>query len=215
VFDLAPGLGRQRPLRLCVLSAHADDAEIGAGGSLLRLLEERPRTEVLWAVLTGGGARQAEARASAAELLEGASGVRVEFGEFRDGYLPHQGGALKDWASDHLSGFGPDLVLVPGLEDRHQDHRAAAELAWQTFRGATIAEMEIPKWDGDVLRPNAFVRLTDSQAEAKVRHLLSHFSSQQAKGWYDADTFRATLRLRGIEAGCRWAEAFTCRKLAW
>ena len=97
----------------------------------------------------------------------------------------------------------------------HQDHRQVAELAWQTFRGATIAEVEIPKWDGDAVRPNAFVRLDEPLAKAKVDHLLAHFPSQREKGWYDAETFRATLRLRGIEAGCRWAEAFTCRKLTW
>ena len=215
MFDLNPALGRQRPLRLLALGAHADDVEIGAGGTVLRLLAERPRTEVLWAVLTGDDAREAEARASADALLADAAGATLAFGGFRDGHLPHAGSALKDWAAEHLAPFQAHLVLTPGLDDRHQDHRAAADLAWQTCRGATIAEMEIPKWDGDPLRPNAYARLDDATAEAKVGHLLSHFESQMNKGWYDADTFRATLRLRGVEAGCRWAEAFTCRKLAW
>lgn len=215
MFDLDPDLGRQRPLKLLALGAHADDVEIGAGGTLLRLLAERPQTEVMWAVLTASEAREREARASADALLAGAARVTYAFGSFRDGHLPFAGSALKDWAAEHLAPFRPDLVLVPGRDDLHQDHRAAAALAWQTFRGATIAEVEIPKWDGDTLRPNAFVRLSNATVEAKVNHLMAHFPSQRSKGWYDAGTFRATLRLRGVECGARWAEAFTCRKLAW
>ncbi|MEL6616539.1 MAG: PIG-L deacetylase family protein [Bacteroidota bacterium] len=215
MFGLDPALGHDAPLRLLALGAHADDIEIGAGGTVLRLLAERPRVEVVWAVLTGGGDRRAEAEASARGLLRDAASVRIEHGGFRDGHLPAQMSVLKDWAGETLAPVRPHLVLTTGLDDRHQDHRQTADLAWQTFRGVPIAEVEIPKWDGDDIRPNAFVRLDDATAQAKVDHLLTHFPSQQGKGWYDADTFRATLRLRGIEAGTRWAEAFTCRKLTW
>lgn len=215
MFDLAPDVGRETPLSLVCLGAHADDVEIGAGGTMLRLLQERPRTQVIWAVLTGDESRQREARESAESLLASAEAVRVVTPGFRDGHLPWAGSDLKDWARETFEGVRPHLVLTTGLEDRHQDHRQTADLAWQTFRGATIAEVEIPKWDGDSVRPNAFVCLDDATVEAKLDHLARHFESQRSKGWYDADTFRATLRLRGIEAGCPWAEAFTCRKLTW
>ncbi|MEM6326582.1 MAG: PIG-L deacetylase family protein [Bacteroidota bacterium] len=219
MFDLAPPLGREQPLRLVCLGAHADDVEIGAGGTVLRLLRERPRTHVVWVVLTGDENRQREARTSAEALLGDAEAVRVETPGFRDGHLPWQGVDLKAWAretfADAFEGERPHLVLTTGLDDRHQDHRQTADLAWQTFRGVTIAEIEIPKWDGDAVRPNAFVRLDDATVDAKLAHLREHFATQRGKGWYDDDTFRATLRLRGVEAGCRWAEAFTCRKLTW
>ena len=215
MFDLASSLGTSEPLHLVCLGAHADDIEIGAGGTVLRLLAERPLTHVVWAVLTGGEDRQREARESADALLAGAASVRIETPGFRDGHLPWQGSELKDWAREAFNDVPPHLVLSTGRDDCHQDHRQTADLAWQTFRGATIAEVEIPKWDGDSVRPNAFVRLDDATVEDKLAHLQTHFASQRAKGWYDPDTFRATLRLRGIEAGCRWAEAFTCRKLTW
>ena len=213
MFDLSPRLGRDEPLRLVVLGAHADDGEIGAGGTLLRLAAERPRLEVLWAVATGDAAREAEATASVRALLGDA--VQTAFGRFRDGHLPHQGADVKAWVHGDLGGFAPHLVLAPATHDRHQDHRTMGELAWQAFRQATIAEYEIPKWEGDLVPPTAFVRLSDAVAAAKVDHLMAHFGSQQAKSWYDADLFRGLLRLRGAEAGARWAEGFTCRKLAW
>ena len=214
MFDLAPALGAPpRPLRLVCVGAHADDIEIGAGGTVARLLAERT-CEVTWAVLSGDGPRADEARAAADEWLAGAASADVRLGGFRDGYFPAQRAALKDWFRAELPA-APDLVLTHRLDDAHQDHRTLAELCGETFRGATVAAYEIPKWDGDLGRPNAYVRLGDAQADAKLDALARHFASQHDKPWYDADTFRALLRLRGVEAGARWAEAFECRKLVW
>ena len=50
---------------------------------------------------------------------------------------------------------------------------------------------------------------------AKVAHLLEAFVSQVDRDWFSEDTFRAILRLRGIESRAPdgAAEAFVCRKL--
>lgn len=214
MFDLDPTFGTTgRPLRVVCLGAHADDIEIGAGGTVRRLLAER-RCDVTWAVLSGGGARADEARAAAAEWLGGAASSTLHLGGFRDGYFPSERAEVKDWFRATLPA-APDLVLTHRRDDAHQDHRTLAELSGETFRGATLAAYEIPKWDGDVGRPNAYVRLSDADADAKIDALMRHFPSQHAKAWYDADTFRGLLRIRGVEAGARWAEAFTCTKLVW
>lgn len=216
MFALPDSLGRSEELRLLVLGAHADDAEIGAGGTVLRLLRERPRTRVMWVVATGAGtAREAEARASAGAFLAGAAGADVAVWDFRDGFLPYDAGVKERFESD-LAGFAPHVVLTHARDDRHQDHRAMSDLAWNTFRaGATIAEYEIPKWDGDLGRPNSYVRLDGETFGRKVALLMEHFPGQTAKPWFTPDTFRGLARLRGVEAGATFAEGFYCRKMIW
>ena len=60
------GLPTDRGPRIFVASAHADDAEIGAAGTIARLLSERPDAEITWLVLAAPDSlRAAEARASA------------------------------------------------------------------------------------------------------------------------------------------------------
>lgn len=218
MFDLPPELGRSAadPLRLLCLGAHADDAEIGAGGTVLRLLAERPHTHVTWVVMSGGaGPRESEAHAAAAALLGGAAQADVEVAAFADGLFPTQAAEIKAFARERLEPVRPALVLTHRTDDAHQDHRALGELAWQTFRGATIAAFEIPKWDGDLDRPNAYVALDAETLGRKLGVLRAHFPSQHAKAWYDDETFRGLARVRGVEAGVRYAEAFHVRKLVW
>ncbi|MGN6539121.1 MAG: PIG-L family deacetylase, partial [Mesorhizobium sp.] len=72
----------------------------------------------------------------------------------------------------------------------------------------------IPKWDGDLGRPNAYVPLAAALLERKVELLHAHFGTQRSKDWFDRETFTGLARLRGME--CRapehFAEAFTLRK---
>ncbi|MFN3597481.1 MAG: PIG-L deacetylase family protein [Rubricoccaceae bacterium] len=217
MFALEPGLGRSAasPLRLLCMGAHSDDVEIGAGGTVLRLLAERPHTHVAYAVLSADAPREAEARQAAATLLAAAAETSFHFGRFRDGHLPYQASEVKTFAHEVLAPFRPHLVLTHAAGDAHQDHDFLARLAWQVFRGVTVAGFEIPKWDGDLARPNAYVTLSEAQAEAKLDLLARAFPSQRGKPWYDRETFAALLRLRGVEAAVRYAEAFHCAKLVW
>src|SRR5690606_3347392 len=121
--------------------------------------------------------------------------------------------AAKEWVAANAG--EADLVLTHTLDDRHQDHEFVARLAWQLFRGATILEYEIPKWEGDRPDANLYVPLDDRLAAAKVAHLESHFASQHGKPWYRREVFEAVMALRGVECARRWAEGFVARKLKW
>lgn len=201
------------PLRLLCLGAHADDVEIGCGGAVLRLLAEHPGSAVAYAVLSGGAEREAEARAAAADLLRDAGTVTLHFGGFRDGYFPYDGAAVKDFFEGTLKGARPDVVLTHARADRHQDHRTVSDLTWNTFRDALVLEYEVPKWDGDLGRPNVYVPLDEATAARKLDILLTHYGSQRSKRWFSRSTFEGLLRLRGIEAGVGLAEAFVGRKM--
>ena len=81
---------------MLALGAHADDIEIGCGGTILRLVAEHREVEVLWVVFCATPERAAEARASAAAFLEGVTRRAVVIRDYRDGFLPYSGAAVKD-----------------------------------------------------------------------------------------------------------------------
>ncbi len=198
--------------RVLCLGAHCDDIEIGAGGTLLRLIAENPAIAVDWVVFSGAGARAAEARNSAEAFCHGAAEHGVIQHDFRDGFFPFDGDKVKAAFEELKKMPTPDLVLTHRGDDAHQDHRTLSQLAWNTFRDHLIWEYEIPKYDGDLGRPNVFVPITDAQADRKVNLLMRHFPTQAGKHWFTPETFRAMLRIRGIECASAMAEGFHCRK---
>jgi LmbE family N-acetylglucosaminyl deacetylase len=201
-------------LSILCLGAHSDDIEIGAGGTILSLIERGIRLDVTWCVASATGPREKEARASAGEFLAGAESVSLELGSFDDSFFPVQMREIKEWLAAIRGRTAPDIVFTHRRDDAHQDHRAINQITWNLFRDHQILEYEIPKWDGDIGRPNIYVPLSREELERKMTLLHSHFGSQRSKDWFDAETFRGLARLRGME--CRapegFAEAFTLRK---
>lgn len=201
-------------LKLLCLGAHADDIEIGAGGTLLGWMASGARLDVLWCVLSAPGARAAEAQASAGDFLEHAASRSVALGAFRDSYLPTESAAVKEWMEAQRERMpAPDIVLTHRADDAHQDHRLVNELTWNLFRDSLILEYEIPKWDGDLGRCNIYVEVAPGTLDRKLALLDRHFGSQRSKAWFDAETFRGLARLRGVESRVRYAEGFMARKL--
>jgi LmbE family N-acetylglucosaminyl deacetylase len=198
---------------LC-LGAHSDDIEIGAGGTLMTLLAQRPELEVYWIVFSAGDQRGSEARASAEKLLQQVTKKNIALHNFRDTCFPFVGLEIKERFLQLQREVQPDLIFTHRREDMHQDHRLIAELTWNAFRNHLILEYEIPKYEGDLGAPNFFVPLAESVARQKIEHLLTNFPTQREKQWFNAGTFEGLMRLRAIECNANegFAEAFHCRK---
>ena len=212
MLPLVPFRGRPFQSILC-LGAHADDIEIGCGGTIQRMLDERP-IRLHWVVFSGDETRADEAHTSAVAYLERSPEGRVAISSFRDGFFPFQGDQIKQTFEELKRDISPDLIFTHHRGDRHQDHRVISDLTWQTFRDHLILEYEIPKYDGDMGHPNCYVALSQSQCQLKVQRLLTVFASQRDKPWFTEETFRGLMRLRGIESGAPsgYAEAFYAHK---
>lgn len=202
-------------LDVLLLGAHADDIEIGCGGTILRLGYEHALGRVRCIVLSGSGRREDEARRSAERLLRGADASSVTVEAFRDGYLPFVGEALKETFERLKDEQVPDIIFSPRGDDLHQDHRIVAELTRQTFRDHLILEYEVPKYDGDLRTTNVFAEVSALIAAEKCSLLREEYPSQGDRQWFNDNTFLALMRLRGVEcrAASGYAEGFHCRKL--
>jgi LmbE family N-acetylglucosaminyl deacetylase len=211
--QLTLDLAGRAPATVLCLGAHCDDIEIGCGGTLLRLRRANPEVDIRFAIFCSDAARAAEARACAAHFLGPSAAERVQIFSHRDGFLPWDGAAVKQRFEDLKRQLSPDLILTHYHKDLHQDHRLVSELTWNTWRDHLILEYEIPKYDGDLGAPNSFMSLSEDDVKQKVDALLEAYASQRTRSWFDAETFRALMRLRGVECQSRYAEAFYARKL--
>jgi LmbE family N-acetylglucosaminyl deacetylase len=211
VLPLQLAVPTARPLSLLAIGAHPDDIEIGAGGTLLSFCERIPGLEVRYVVLTGTADRQMEARQAAREFLAGAD-VTVRLYDLPEGRLPAVWADAKDLLEQEAQTCTPDVILAPWRGDAHQDHRTIGEIVPTVFRDRLHLGYEIPKWDGDIGRPSAYVPLPPGTARRKVELLHKSFPSQRGREWWDDEVFLGIARLRGVECRAQYAEAFHCAK---
>jgi LmbE family N-acetylglucosaminyl deacetylase len=206
------GLAHSRAV--AAIGAHCDDIAIGAGATLLSICQANPRVRVDVLVLSGGGTeREDEERAALAAFCPCAD-LQITVLKIPDGRLPAHWDEAKASLEDFRAQTDPDLLFAPNRLDAHQDHRNLAYLAPTAFRDHLILGYEIVKWDGDLGRPIAYQPLNSALLEAKIALLQDHYPSQRHRPWYDREAFLGLARIRGIECGTRYAEAFHVNKIA-
>ena len=89
------GLAAQ-PMRILCLGAHSDDIEIGCGATIVTMLAANKAVELSWVVFSAQGAREEEARRSAATILAGANRHELTIHGFTDGVFPHEAPAAEE-----------------------------------------------------------------------------------------------------------------------
>lgn len=215
MLEIVLNKGREEALKVLFLGAHSDDIEIGCGGTIIRLTEKYTNLDITWIVFGACSTRANEAQSSAEAFLGKVKNKLIVVKGFRDGFFPYIGADIKDYFEQLKGELSPDLIFTHYRHDLHQDHRLINELTCNTFRDHLILEYEIPKYDGDFGSPNVFVHLDETVSKTKIDTILDHFETQRDRRWFTAETFLATLRLRGIESNSpgKYAEAFYVRKL--
>lgn len=208
-------LSQKAPLNILCLGAHCDDIEIGAGGTILKILEQYNVSKIKWVVFASNDTRKKEAENSAGLFLEKVANKEIIVKSYRDGFLPYMAVEIKDFYESIKKDFSPDLIFTHYRNDRHQDHRLVSDLTWNTWRNHLILEYEIPKYDGDIGNPNFYVPLDEETLKKRNKILMTAFASQVSKHWFDEDTFSALPRLRGMESATQFAEAFFARKIVF
>jgi bacillithiol biosynthesis deacetylase BshB1 len=217
--------GTVQPLDWLCLAPHPDDAEIGAGGTLIRLGRAGRAVGVLELSRgergTQGTPEEREAECVAAARIMGLA-WRGQLGLPDGGLADTPGGAAALAAA--LRAVRPRVLVVPHHQDRHPDHFGTYHLAKRALHLAALRKADL---DGEAHRVsrvllyqgNADIRanlLVDVAAtlpdwEAAIRAHVSQFT-----GGYVSETVtpeiverrRARLTYWGTLAGVRSAEAF-------
>lgn len=111
------------------IGAHADDVELGCGGTVALLADLGRKVGILHLTRGEAGTRgTVEERRNEAEVAARALGAAtVEFLDFGDGGL-RTGQAEEDALIGVLRRLRPELVLGPAPSDRHPDHGRAHRL---------------------------------------------------------------------------------------
>lgn len=198
---------------IAVIGAHCDDIAIGAGASLLKLMEGRSDIEVNALVLSGGGTEREVEEKNAFDAMCGNAKVRLTVADLPDGRLPAHWGEVKQHIADFRRRCEPDLVIGPQRDDSHQDHRLIAELIPTEFRDHLTLGYEILKWESDLPNPVVYQPIARDIALQKAALLHECYRSQKDHDWFNHEAFLGLMRMRGAQCHSHYAEAFTAEKI--
>lgn len=195
---------------ILAVGAHPDDVEMGCGGSLAAAKESGARIHI--AVLSrcededpvGEKEMRAKECVAAGAIL---GATPLVFG-LPNRELPEHRTEVMSILEDLQERLRPDLVLLPSLDDPHQDHQAVAHAVVRTFRRKeTLLQYEILRHGSNTFTPTLFVDITDT-LERKIQALREYRSQFKSRAYFDENSFRSLARTRGAQSGCEYAEGF-------
>jgi len=201
-------------MKVLLLSPHTDDIELGAGGTVIKLLEEKGN-DICWAVFSICEDAVPEGLPPDTlkkEFVSVASrlGIRnCHIYNFPNKDFPQHRQEVLTRLDTIKAEFKPDLVISPSLHDFHQDHKTIAEEAVRAFkRDAGIIGYELP-WNNLVFSPQLTVKLTEKHMQVKWE-ILSIYKSQLTlqRSYFSKEFIFGWAKMRGAQLNCNYAEAF-------
>ena len=199
-----------------ILIAHADDETLGAGGTILKLIEKGWLVNIVAisdGKLTVRGKKQDNSKdfKKACKLL----GVeKYSLLKFKDQKFDTE--AVSDLANAVANlKLHPDLIITHNQEDLNKDHRITCEVAKIIGRPKTkpisILGCEIPGtsfWNGKVFQANYFVDITkyiDLKIDAFAKY---HNEIQEYPHPWSKKGLKLLAQYHGMQSGFKYAEAF-------
>lgn len=202
-------------MKILILSPHTDDAELGAGGSIIKFLERGD--EIRWVVFSTAeeslpeGMPKDTLRREFSEVVEelGLSEDQTIVHDFRVRRLDESRQEVLDELVAIQKDWNPDLVLSPSLHDYHQDHQVVANEAVRAFKtNAGIICYELP-WNHVTFDSQVFIGLDEDQIQRKY-DLLQNYESQLVKGkrYFSREFIFGLAKTRGMQCQAEYAESF-------
>jgi LmbE family N-acetylglucosaminyl deacetylase len=202
-------------MKVLFLSPHTDDVELGAGGTLLKFLENR--YEILWVVFSTAEdslPHNVPKDTLKKEFLNvcGSLGLRerdYKIFNFRVRRLHEHRQEILEKLVEIREDFFPDLVIGTSPNDYHQDHQVLTNEMIRAYKNtSSIICYELP-WNHVRFDTRAFVKLERSHIKKKI-DLLKNYKSQmkQKKSYFSEEFVFGWARLRGVQVYSEFAEAF-------
>lgn len=201
-----------------VLAPHTDDGELGCGGTIAKLIEEGANVYYM-------------AFSSAAESLvqmglpEDMLKVEVKKATKKLGikeenliifdYQVRKLNYSRQEILEEMVKFKRenkiDLVLMPCLNDIHQDHSTIAQEGLRAFKNCSILGYELI-WNNLTFNTTSFVKLERHHIEHKA-NALQEYKSQEGRVYMSDEFIFSLATTRGVQIGTDYAESFEVIRL--
>ncbi len=197
--------------KILLLAPHPDDPEYACGGSIARWSKEN---ELYYVAFSPCNISLPEGFAENTlydELMASAGILGIPEGNITTFDFPvrrlseHRQDILEEMVRLRKS-IKPDIVVMPNSNDIHQDHRVIYEEGIRAYKHSSMLGYELP-WNNLQFISNFHVKLSKDDMTTKWK-AISAYRSQEVRAYKSEDFFEGLARVRGLQVGTEFAEAF-------
>jgi len=202
----------QKDKRVLILAPHTDDGELGAGGTIAKLLQQG--NEVYYAAFST--AEQSVKEGFPKDILKtevknatkvlGIKEQNVLIFNYEVRKLNYHRQDILDDLIKIRTSIEPDVIFMPSANDIHQDHITIAQEGLRVFKNRTILGYELI-WNNLSFNTQCFVKLQEEHVSIKAE-ALKQYSSQAHRGYMSHEFIFALAKARGVQIDCEYAESF-------
>ncbi len=205
--------------RTLVLAPHTDDAELGCGGTLARLVERGHDVLVaVFSIASDSLPGELPRDTLKHEFFDAMRVLGISSGNALVREYPvrrlaeHRQSILEELVVIRKE-IAPDVVFLPCEQDIHQDHQVVHAEGVRAFKNASLLGYELP-WNTFDFAPQLIVSLEDRHIERKW-DMLCAYNSQMVLGrqYFSKDLVYSLARVRGAQAKKEFGEGFQVIRL--
>jgi LmbE family N-acetylglucosaminyl deacetylase len=197
---------------ILILAPHTDDAELGCGGTINRLIEDGNTvycaafSACKHSVIEGFPEDVLETEVKQASSALGIAPDHLFLFEYAVRTFNYHRQKILDDILNLRHKIKPDVVFVPSVNDIHQDHYTIAQEAVRAFKFSTLLCYELP-WNNFEFKTTLFYSLEQKHVDAKMR-ALACYKSQAHRPYMQPDFIQSLAKVRGVQVGLPLAEVF-------
>jgi len=198
--------------KILLLSPHTDDGELGCGGTVAKLIEQGKEVYYVafsaceQSVLPQFPKDILITEVKAATSTLGIPEDHLILKRFDVRTFNYHRQEILDILIRLREEIKPDTVLIPSLNDIHQDHKTIAEEALRAFKFINVLSYELP-WNNLNFNTCAFEVLDEKHVKTKVE-ALKKYQSQAHRPYANEEFLRSQVRMRGVQVSRKFAEVF-------
>jgi len=200
-----------------VLAPHTDDGELGAGGTISKLIELGANVYYFaFSTAEKSVPKGFPKNSLSVEVLNatkrlGIDSKNVIVYDYEVRKLNYARQEILEDLIKHRKNLKPDLVLMPSLNDIHQDHATIANEGLRAFKEVTILGYELI-WNNLTFNSISFVKLDKKHIQLKC-DALKEYKSQNGRAYMSEEFIFSLAKPRGVQIGCDYAESFEVVRL--
>lgn len=195
-----------------VLAPHTDDGELGAGATIAKLIKEGANVYYFafstaeTSVPEGFPKDILKTEVIGATDKLGINKENVIIYNYEVRKLNYARQEILEDLMKHKRKLKPDLVLMPSLNDIHQDHTTIAQEGLRAFKNCTILGYELI-WNNLTFNTTSFIQLEKKHIQTKC-DALKEYKSQGSRDYMSEEFIFSLARTRGVQIGSQYAESF-------